>query len=112
MRVLVNDGLAPAREETETRSVSLDRSMLPLNQEILTKMSLSTAVLMEIPQTTDKFVPAYNVLLDKVTFTLGVGPAGIIHHIVNMHTSIEWKFTFNHQRIIFHQNKRSRKSRG
>ena len=90
MRVLVNDGLAPAREETKTLSVSLDMSKLPLNQEILTKMSLSTAVLMEIPQTTDKFVPAYNMLLNKVTVTLGVGTAGIVHHIVNMHTSIEY----------------------
>ena len=78
MRVLLNDGLAPARDETETLSVSLDMSKLPLNQEILTKMSLSTEVLIEIPQTTDKFVPAYNVLLDKVTFTLGVGTAGIV----------------------------------
>ena len=88
MRILVKNGLAPARDETETLSVSLDMSMLPLNQEILTKMSLSTAVLIEIPQTTDKFVPAYNVLFDKVTVTLGVGTAGIVHYIVNMHPSI------------------------
>ena len=75
---MVNDGLALARDETKTLSVSLDMSMLPLNQVTLTKMSLSTAVLMEIPQITDKFVPAYNVLLDKVTFTLGVGTTGIV----------------------------------
>ena len=78
MRVLVNNGLAPAREETKTLSVSLDMSMLPLHQVTLTKMSLSTAVLMEIPQITDKFVPAYNVLFNKVTVTLGVGTVDIV----------------------------------
>jgi hypothetical protein len=39
-------------------------------------MSLSTAASIEISQVTDKFVPAYTVLLDRVTLILGLGTAG------------------------------------
>ena len=67
--------MEPARGSTETLSVSVDIDELPLNQVTSTEMSLSTAVLMEISQMTDKFVPAYAVLLDKVTLIPGVGTA-------------------------------------
>ena len=76
MRSLVKDGLLPSRGSIETLSVSVDINALPLNQVTLTETSLSTAVLMEISQMTDKFVPAYTVLLDKVTLILGVGTVG------------------------------------
>ena len=64
--------MVPARGSIETLSISVDIGVVPLNQVTLTEMSLSTAVLMEISQMIDKFVPAYTVLLDKVTFMLGV----------------------------------------
>ena len=67
--------MVPSRGSTETLSVSLDMCTLPLNQVTSTEISLSTAVLMEISQITDKFVPAYAVLLDKVTLIIGVGTA-------------------------------------
>ena len=81
----MKDGLVPARGSTETLSVSLDISAVPLNQVTLTEMSLSTAVLIEISQMTDKFVPAYKILLDKVILIFGVGTAGNSHNniIVN-----------------------------
>ena len=79
----MKDGLEPLRGSTETLSVSVDISALPLNQVTSTEMSLSTAVLMEISQMTDKFVPAYTVLLDRVTFMLGVGTAGNSHNIIS-----------------------------
>ena len=75
----MKDGLVPARGNTKTLSVSLDTGALPLDQLMLTAMSLFTAVLMEISQITDKFVPAYTVLLIKVTFMLGMGTAGYSH---------------------------------
>ena len=76
----MKDGLLPSRGSTETLSVSVDIGALPLNQLTSTEISLSTAVLMEISQMTDKFVPAYAVLLDKVTFMIGVGTAGNSHN--------------------------------
>ena len=84
----MNDGLVPAREGIKTLFVSLDIGVLPLNQVTSTEMSLSTAALTEIPQTTDKFVPACNVLLGKVTLILGVGTAGSSHIIINTCTFI------------------------
>ena len=75
----MNDGFVPVREGIKTLSVLLDIGVLPLNQVTLTEMSLSTAALMEMPQTTDKFVPAYKVFFGKVTLILGVGTAGSIH---------------------------------
>ena len=76
----MKDGLVPSRGNIETLSVSLDIGALPLYQVTLTEMSLSTAVLMEISQMTDKFIPAYKLLLDKVTLILGVGTAGNSHN--------------------------------
>ena len=77
----MNDGFVPTRGDTKTLSVPFDISVLPLNQVTSTEMSLSTAVLMAIPQMTVEFVPAYNVLLDRVTFMLGGGTAGSSHNI-------------------------------
>ena len=81
----MKDGLVPARGNIETLSVSLDISALPLNQLTSTAMSLFTAVLMEISQMTDRLVPAYTVLLNKVTFMLGVGTAGNSHNNICQH---------------------------
>ncbi len=79
----MKDGLVPARGSTETLSVSLDKGALSLNQLTPIEMSLSTAVLIEISQITDKSVPAYTVLSDRVIFMLGVGTAGNFSHTVN-----------------------------
>lgn len=100
----------------KTLSVPLDMSELPLSQVILTEMSLSTAALIEIPQTIDRFVPAYKVPPGKVTLILGVGTVGS-SHIINMydkyvHFSRILVLTFNNHRIMFHQNKGCGKSRG
>ena len=70
----MNDGFILARED-KILSVPLDMTVLPLSQVVLTEISLSTAALREIAHTTDKFVPAYKVLLGKVTLILGVGTA-------------------------------------
>ena len=79
----MKDGLLPVRGSTETLSVSVDIGALPLSHVTSTEISLSTAVLMEISQMTDKFVPAYTLLLVMVTFMLGVGTVG--NNIINMY---------------------------
>ena len=78
----MNDGFLPTRGDSKTLSVSFDIVVLPLNQATLTEMSLSTAALMEIPQMTVKFVPAYTVLLDRVTFMLGGGTTGSSPNVI------------------------------
>ena len=81
----MNDGLVPERGDMKTLSVLLDMSELPLSHVTSTEMSLSTAVLMEIPQITGRFVPAYKVPSGMVTLILGTGTAGSNH--INIHNS-------------------------